>query len=750
MQRITLVMSLFGFAALSACTDNELNTVEESTAVTLVYSPATGDVPLPNDVLFKDTVDATLNFPAASDPAQQPLFDALNSLDGWSTTAPMSFHFEDTIDGATAIAGDTIRVFEVTTAVNPSTGLSIGTPVVDVVAELVSPTQYVVTQVGAGDFAIIPTQPLKSATAYMVVVTNGVLDGFGDATTFGDEYGLAKVSIATNPYPADHPLVGLQLLVNAMENIVGTDADVAPAIAGADITASFAFTTQDISTVLSTSRTVALGNEAAVLAAIGAQFPGHPAGTDLPLNTVPSATTNTTSFSPSIGGFGDLFTGELTLPYYLTAAANATATTVSTDTAPLTEFWHARYTFPFGVDTEANISRYNSLPLQSGPESIPMLISMPDPIATGNAKPAGGWPVVIFQHGITSNRSSVLAIADRLALEGYAVVAIDLPLHGISDLASDPLGGALFAEYDEGATVRERTFGLDLVTQNAQGDVTAAAPDGTADTSGAHFINLSSLRTQRDNLRQGAADLFALSAVLAAGLDVDGGGVDLDPANVHFLGMSLGAIVGTSYSSLETTLLTTTLNVPGGGIPRMLEASVAFGPTVIGGLAAAGIAQGTPEFDQFMFAAQTAIDTGDPVNYCQALAANALAMTGPPILLQEVVGDGTIDDLLGLPDQVIPNSVATAPLSGTEPMIALLGLINVDTAFELTPIGGVVRFSQGAHSSLLTATPDVDGDGVSEVDGSLTAANAEMQQEFVDWINNMGTQVDVTDDSVIQ
>ena len=744
MQRTKLALSLIGLSALSSCTDNELNIVEESTAVPLIYSPASGAVPLPNDVLFKDTIDATLNFPTASEPAQQPLFDALNSLDGWSTTAPISFQFEGVIDGLTAIAGDTVRVFEVAAAVNPTTGLSIGTPVVDVVAELTSPTQFIVSKVAEsdGDFVILPTQPLKPATAYMVVTTNGILDMLGEATTFSDEYGLAKYTLA---YPESHPLAGLQVLVNAMEAIVGTDADVAPAIAAEDITASFMFTTQDVSTVLSTSRTVALGGEASVLAAIGAAFPGHPAGTgDVPLNTVPSATTNAVSLGPSVAGFGDLYTGELTLPYYLTAAANATVSTVVIDTAPLTEYWHARYTFPFGVDTEANLSRYNSLPLQSGSESIPMLISMPDPAATELVKPAGGWPVVIFQHGITSNRSAVLGVADRLAVAGYAVVAIDLPLHGIVDLASDPLGGALFAGYDEGASVRERTFGIDLVTQDAQGNVTAPGDDGTADTSGAHFINLTSLRTQRDNLRQGAADLFALSAVLSAGLDVDGGGVDLDPANVHFLGMSLGAIVGTPFSALETSLQTTALHIPAGGIPRMLEASPAYGPTVIGGLAAAGITQGTAAFDQFMFAAQTAIDTGDPINYCADLL-----LSGTPVLVQEVVGDGTTDDLFGLSDQVIPNSVAIAPLSGTEPIITMLGLTNVSIGTVVTS-RGVVRFSQGAHSSLLTPTPDVDGDGVNEVDGTLTAANIEMQQELVDWLDNAGSQVDITDNTVIQ
>ncbi|MDF1800584.1 MAG: Ig-like domain-containing protein [Planctomycetota bacterium] len=739
------LVGLLGLAALTGCRDNDLAATPHSTAVTLTYSPSLGAIPLPNDLLFSGTVDATLNFPDPTDAAQQPLFDALNSLDGFSTTAPLSFAFESAVDNATVVAGSTVRLFEVDTAVSGTTGLKIGTPVVDVIAELSTPAEYVVAPTSTpGSFAIVPTQPLDPATAYMVVVTNGITDDDGEPVTFSTEYGLARVPASEIQYPDDHPFFALQGLVNAMEDVASTDADVSPAIAIDDIVVSFQFTTQGIGSVLGVTQLVADGAEAAVLGSIAAAFPGHPAGSDAPINQVPTATVNTTTLVvPSPGGLADLYTGELTLPYYLTAAANATPGTVVTDDLPLTEYWHARYTFPFGVDTEANISSYNPLPVQSAAETIPMLISMPDPVATGLVKPAGGWPVVLYQHGITSDRSSMLGLADKLAASGYACVAIDLPLHGITEVGNDPLGGLLFAGYQDGA-VRERTFGLDNVTQVGSA-TTAATPDGNPDTSGAHFINLTSLRTQRDNLRQAAADLFALRAVIAGGLDVDGGAdVDLDTANAHFLGMSLGAIVGTPYSALDGSLVSTVLNVPGGGIPRMLEASPAYGPIVVGGLLAAGIAQGTPEFDQFMWAAQTVIDTGDPINYCTTLAAS-----GTPVLLQEVVGDGTVDDLFGLPDQVIPNSVTGAPLSGTEPMATMLGLTNVPTGVVATSLGAV-RFSQGGHSSLLTATPDIDGDGTGEVDGSLTAANAEMQNEIVDWLDDAGTQVTITDDTVIQ
>jgi pimeloyl-ACP methyl ester carboxylesterase len=48
-------------------------------------------------------------------------------------------------------------------------------------------------------------------------------------------------------------------------------------------------------------------------------------------------------------------------------------------------------------------------------------------------RPASGWPLVIFQHGITRNRSDMFAIAATLAGQGFAVVAVDPPPHGLND-----------------------------------------------------------------------------------------------------------------------------------------------------------------------------------------------------------------------------------------------------------------------------------------------------------------------------
>ena len=745
MKNPLLAVGVVSVALLSSCNDDSLAAPAESTASKVVYSPALGTLPVPNDLLFSGTLDGTLNFPDPSDAAQQPLFDALNALDGWSTSAPITFEFDADVDTGTAVAGSTVRVFEVTAAVSPTTGLTIGTPVTDIVRELVTPSEYVLTPTSASAFAILPTQPLDAAASYMVVLTNGILNADGDPSEESSEYFLASVELAELDYPADHPLDGLQTLVNAFEDVIASDSDVSPAIAQDEIICAFQFTTQDTQTALGTARLVANGSEAAVLAGIAAAIPGHPAGTDAPANTVPTATYTTTSLAPTLGGQGDLYEGELTLPYYLGAAANSSMTALVSDTTPLTSFWEARYVFPIvggtPVGTEQNVTQYNSLPLETGPETIPILVSLPDEAVTGLTKPGTGWPVVIYQHGITTNRTTLLALADGLNAAGFAVIAIDLPLHGIPDLASDPFGGLLFEGYMDGG-VRERTFGLDLI-DNA---TSAPGPDTSADPSGAHYINFTSLRTQRDNLRQAQADLFALLKTIGDNPDIDGGGVnDIDADQVHFLGMSLGAIVGIPFAALEPSLDSVTLNVPGVGIPSFLVESPNFGPTIIAGLAAAGISFPSPEFDQFLFAAQSVMDAGEPLNYLDAVTA-----TGTPLFLQEVIGDGTTDDLLGLPDQVIPNTVSTNPLAGTEPAITLLGLAPVTGVGATATTAGVARFTQGGHGSLLTPTPDIDGDGINEGDGSLTAANTEMLSQVISWLVSGGSSVTVSDVSVVQ
>ncbi|MEN1728541.1 MAG: lipase, partial [Pseudomonadota bacterium] len=264
---------------------------------------------------------------------------------------------------------------------------------------------------------------------------------------------------------------------------------------------------------------------------------------------------------------------------------------------------------------------------------------------------------------------------------------------------------------------RERTFDLDL--QN--NDTSAPGPDGVLDSSGAWFINLPSLLTSRDNNRQAQADLSILALNIPL-IDLDGDGLgDIDGSNINFTGLSLGSINGIPFLAVEPTVNNAVLSVPGGGIAQLLNGSITFGPVVRGGLAAAGIEAGTADFEQFLLIAQSVLDSADPINW----GANA-SLTNS-ILLHQMAGD-----------TVIPNAVPGAPLSGTEPLIAIMGLAPItETTVDPMGIRGATRFIQGSHGSLLDPTASL-------------AVTAEMQAQAASMVASGGATVVVGDTSLIQ
>jgi pimeloyl-ACP methyl ester carboxylesterase len=711
-----------GLGLLFSCTNgSDLETTVLGT--TAIYSPTTGDIPLPNDLLYSGSTDGTLNIPIPTDPGQAGVVAALNGLDGWSLGAAWQIAFSAALDPLTVVPGTTVRFFEVTT----NTALApVGGPVTGVVEELtgtvpnpltglpVNPAaDYLVTAVPP-DFeaiAILPLRPLTAKTTYMVNVLSGVEDSDGDPVTRSIVYQLAA---QTTPVAEDSPLAPLQGVILSMHA-----AAAAEGIDPADIVISQQFTTQSTSDVFSSAAAALGGNEAAVIAGLDANPALDITDTDPNPDWAPALVGGFTQVgdtgaligSPANGA--DVWQGALGLPYLLASAepGGPAADDLSNDASVLAGRWQARYGFG-STDTNRHLTRFNTLPEIKARETIPVLLSVPK-----TAKPVGGWPVVLFQHGITRNRLDMLAVADSLAFSGFAVVAIDLPLHG---LASD---NGLFVGYAEGAA-RERTFGLDLVNNTTS----APGPDGTAEVSGFHFLNLANLAVGRDNLRQASLDQLALTAVLAS-LDYDGGGADLDATDLHYVGHSLGAMTGVPALALSTGFQSASLAMPGGGIAWLLAESPAFGPTLEAGLAGFGILPGTPEFAQFLFSAQTVIDSGDPLHYAADLSA-----TGLPIHLVEIVGQTGVSD----PDQTIPNSVAGQPLSGTEPLISALELTAITSSVvEPTGVRGAVRFIAGDHASILlpTASP---------------AAFSEIQAQVVEFALTNGQSLTIGNPSVIQ
>jgi len=418
-----------------------------------------------------------------------------------------------------------------------------------------------------------------------------------------------------------------------------------------------------------------------------------------------------TTAALGLAGIADIYIGIITIPYYLGVPG------ASNPFAPLTDFWNAApngYIPPFdalGLDpTSTAVTFANPFPVKTSDQTVPLMITVPN-AQSGHERPAAGWPVVIFNHGLGENRGILLLVADALSAAGYAVIGIDADLHGITP--ESPFA-AFYVENTPWADVaNERTFDVDYV-DNVTG---APGQDGIIDASGTHFLNLPSLLTFRDNMRQAEADLSVLAVTLPT-IDIDGDTLpDLDASTVNYAALSGGSMVGTAFVAVEPMVTRAFLSVPMGGIARGLNGSEFFGPIIKAQLAAAGILPGTADFESLFTAAQTVIDSADPINW------SAEAVRLNDILLHEVIGDS-----------VLPNFVPTAPLSGTEPMIAVMGLTSYSsTLTNPAGIDAVGRFLPPAvHASLRDPDPS-------------PAATVEMQKQMASFIASMGTAVVVED-----
>ena len=733
-----IFVGLAGFM-LSACESDKSETLQDSLTIDNTidtvsnYDLGESVIPFPNDFLFAGTTTGTLNIPV-DDPTD--LSDpqvALNGVDGFSTVAPMTTGFTDALDGS-SISGDSVRVYPILKAGGP------GGPATTVSAPLVFGVDYIAALSSVdttnSTLAILPLKPLAPKSSYAVVITNDLKSVSGRAVGISASYLLtrgADVLYDTSVPPAvppstvqdindaiKHPLlkpaagatdaeiieagVSAATLESLRSNIVKPTEDTILAadssVTSADIILHWTFTTQSTTDVLAQVRT----DVKALSPAAGF----GPTGTSSPL------------------GAADISVGSLQVPYYLTAAATGS------DPTPLGSFWKGvggSLLTSLAPNPGCLPAGTNVCPLATSTQVIPTMISTPKVAGSCGAMPGTGWPVVIYQHGITTNRGTMLAVSDAMAGACMAVVAIDMPMHGLT--GNETNGTEAF----KGVPVSERTFDLDLVTQDADGNIIAAAPDGVIDTSGRHFINLTNLQNTRDNVRQAVSDLFAVVDAIEDGALTDGANL-MDPAKIYFLGHSLGAMVGTVFTALEPNVRDAAFAFGGSSLPKILDGSASFGPTIAAGLAANGVVKGTADFESFLGAAQTVVDSGDPVNHATAAA------QGRGILFFEIVGGNSSPSDLVVPNTVPDGNDTTgtvpAPLAGTEPQLALMGLSHVNTTQGpgTADLKVVTKYISGEHSSLLDPTPDA-------------AVTTEIQTQAANFFGSDGVFLKVTDDTVL-
>lgn len=664
------------------------NDVDARIAGFAVFNPTTGEIPYPNNILFAPNSSSTndydggvtLNIPYEPTDADANVKRQLNALTGFSTTSPITAPITAELDPSSVPGG--VQLYKVN--IDPSTGA-----VTDINATLAFGVDYVAQQSG-DKLAIVPLKPLAPLTNYMAVMTNALTDAKG--RVLAPDYATA---LTLGPNPVEPGTLD-PATAAALEAIRQGNRAMLTALAAAG---------KDPSGTVQiwTFRTQAIGAVQTAIAA-AAKADGGAALTLQDTGITTKALFAQLGMDTSLmTGSAEIYAGLLSdIPQYMPQGSAEDPTPVL-----MGEF---TYSAPFTPQIQAHVT-------------IPAVATAPG-AASGCNEPAAGWPVIIYQHGITRSRTDLFVFGETLAAKCYVGVAIDLPLHGVteSNTSINPFyAGAL-----------ERTFNVDLVTEEPYGSVTAYAPDGVIDSTGINFMNLANVTTTRDNLHQTTSDLLELTNAIGKTT-----GLNLDASRISFLSHSLGNIASIGYLNQVDVLSSAVMMMPGQQLIPFLVASSVFGPDINAGLAAYGIMPGTAEYSAFLLSAQTLIDDADPANCSPCIGAKPL-----PILEMQAIGDGTE----GSGDQHIPATVPGAPLSGGNPFIAFTGAADLNVSQLVTTPYGEMYFPQ----STKTVTRVTAGEHRSPLDPQYSfQAFMEYHTELISFIDSNGTAILVNDPSII-
>lgn len=240
-------------------------------------------------------------------------------------------------------------------------------------------------------------------------------------------------------------------------------------------------------------------------------------------------------------------------------------------------------------------------------------------------KGSGPFKVLLFQHGLGDVKEDIVKWANELAAHGFAVIAIDAPFHGESPINIDGKGTGFFST-----------------------DVFAVA----------------------DNLREASLDQvqainYALT-VLPGILKAKGYPDVLDTSKAYYAGISLGGIIGGITSSIDPDIYKAAIIVGAGHMTRILmdTANEGFKKPLLDALAAMGIKEGTPEWNQFFMLAQWGLDQGDPINFL-ARPADGISMDySKRYIVVEARNDGFI------PNTATDEMLETMKLVATKPPVS--------------------------------------------------------------------------------
>jgi pimeloyl-ACP methyl ester carboxylesterase len=626
------------------------------------FDPANRVVPFPTDLARipgTATTPARVNLPIpdGSSPEAAALITQLNTLDGFSTTAPI-----------VSENGEAQGVLDVGTLPASSLGAGVGffkltpggnEPRVRVCLNCASrPLPDISTPTAPQQLQFIPEVPLDEQSTYGGYLTTELVDSRGlsviaspafalmrSSAPLLDEQGHSLVSLITDEQARQ--LEPARLTLKPM-----MDALAAWNIPRPQVALAWSFTTQSTRPTLP------------ALAALPAQMGLTTAVTNLSTTLTTFVKNNSNNPYP-YDRLGNVYLGRLSLPDALTGPGGRL------------DLEHAR------------------------PTEVPFLLTTPS-----SSAPASGYPVVIWGHPLTGSRLTALAIANAFAASGVAMLAVDLPRHGdrascVGSKDSLALGGATSddAACEDASTQRCSEVTGRCVSRPGSARTTCRVPVGQPDDalcfiageglclsdgfceggtfkedpstglpliSGWDFIG-SDFFVNRDHFMQPVAELAQLVRIIeaqdAGSLNAQLGTRRLDSGRIHYAGMSLGGMTGALAASATPGVHRVVLNAAGADFPSILldgltpEARASF----LARVAAAGLTPGTPAFDQFIGILQWVLEPGDAASQAPALLSGPGAPADRQVLVQYVEGDPIIPNANTLRLVSSANRAPTAP-----------------------------------------------------------------------------------------
>ena len=301
-------------------------------------------------------------------------------------------------------------------------------------------------------------------------------------------------------------------------------------------------------------------------------------------------------------------------------------------------------------------------------------------------EPGGTLPVVIYGHGLGSDRGQGEALAEFAAPLGLATVAIDAPSHGQHPTATGDADILRIAGF----------FGIDI-------------PGQTLDA-----------LILRDHWREATYDKLQLVRLLLDDGDLDGDATpDVDTAHIAYLGVSLGGIMGPELLALSPDVGLGVLSVPGGRVASIISDARTFG-VLVRAMTPSNTSPG--EVARFFPVLQTLIERGDSANYGPHVLRARLPGAGdrpPNLLFAMAIDDAIVPNVcnrslaraLGVPHlPPILQTVGIVPVLGEAPLIGNLadgavtaGMSQFDRVVERTGEAPV----RAEHDNLAKSTEGI-------------------------------------------